>query len=120
MDQIDRNSALSRDDKYRQRSEIAAQAIADLEASKTLALAREAVELAVANDKCEEQVSPEMPRQRSHVKAMKELEQGWRKAIDKIAERASLTKGPNMRRYSTGPLCWHKADIDSAVEHVRS
>jgi hypothetical protein len=28
------------------------------------------------------------------LKAMKETEQGWRKAIDKMAERASLTKGP--------------------------
>jgi hypothetical protein len=29
---------------------------------------------------------------------MKEAEQGWRKAIDKIAERAGLTKGPDTRR----------------------
>jgi len=29
---------------------------------------------------------------------MKEVEQDWRKAIDKIAEHASLTKGPNTRR----------------------
>jgi hypothetical protein len=29
---------------------------------------------------------------------MKEAEQGWRRAIDKIAERASLTKGPDTRR----------------------
>ena len=48
MDEIDRNADLSRDGKYRQRREIAAQAIADFEASKTLARAREAVELAVA------------------------------------------------------------------------
>jgi hypothetical protein len=32
------------------------------------------------------------------VKAMKEAEQGWGKAIDKIAERASLSKGPDTRR----------------------
>ena len=38
-DRIDRNAALSRDDKYRQRRRIAAEAIADLEASKTLARA---------------------------------------------------------------------------------
>ena len=31
-------------------------------------------------------------------KAMKEAEQGWRKAIDKIAERASLTKVPSTWR----------------------
>ena len=48
MDEIDRNADLSRDGKYRQRRKTAAQAIADFEASKTLARAREAVELAVA------------------------------------------------------------------------
>ena len=32
------------------------------------------------------------------VKAMKEAEQGWTRAMDKIAERASLTKDPNTRR----------------------
>jgi hypothetical protein len=41
-DEIDRNSGLSRDDKYRQRSKSADEAIADFEASKTLARAREA------------------------------------------------------------------------------
>jgi hypothetical protein len=49
MDEIDRNAELSRDGKYRQRSKTAAQAIADFEASKTLARAREAVELVVAS-----------------------------------------------------------------------
>jgi hypothetical protein len=29
---------------------------------------------------------------------MKEVEQDWRKAIDKIVERASLTKGLDTRR----------------------
>ena len=32
------------------------------------------------------------------LKAMKEIEQGWQKAMDKIAERAGLTKGPDTRR----------------------
>jgi hypothetical protein len=32
------------------------------------------------------------------LKAMKEAEQGWRKAIDKISERAGMTKGPDTRR----------------------
>ena len=32
------------------------------------------------------------------LKAMKEAEQGWQRAIDKIAERASLTKGSDTRR----------------------
>ena len=66
---------------------------------RTLARAREAVELAVAKRNCEGHVSPEIARDsEATLKAMKELEQGWQKAIDKIAERASLTKGPNTRR----------------------
>ena len=34
------------------------------------------------------------------LKAMQEAERGWKRAIDKIAERASLTKSPGMRRNS--------------------
>ena len=99
MDEIDRNADLSPDGKYRQRSKIAAQAIADFEASKMLARAREAVELALAKHKVEQHVSPEIAEAReATVKAMDEAEQGWRKAIDKIAERAGRTTGPNMRR----------------------
>jgi hypothetical protein len=87
----DRNRDLSRDDKYRQRSKTADQAIADFEASKTLARAREAVELAVAKHNIEQHV-------RDATQALKEAEHGWQRAIDKIAERASLTKGPDTRR----------------------
>jgi hypothetical protein len=83
----------------RRRCEIADQAIADLEASKTLVRAREAVELAVAKHKFEQDVSPEIAQDReAAMKAMKELERAWQRAIDKIAERASLTKVPNARR----------------------
>jgi hypothetical protein len=97
MDEIDRNADFSPDGKYRQRSKTAAQAIADFEASKTLARAREAVELAVA--KIEQHVSPEIPQARDATrKALKEAEHGWQRAIDKIAERASLTKGLDTRR----------------------
>ena len=32
------------------------------------------------------------------LRALKEAETGWQRAVDKIAERASLTRGPNMRR----------------------
>ena len=39
MDEIDRDAGLSADDKYRQLSNTAAQAIADFEASRTLARA---------------------------------------------------------------------------------
>jgi hypothetical protein len=92
MDEIDRNADLSRDGKYCQRSKTAAQAIADFEASKTLARAREAVELAVAKHNVEQHVSPEIAEARD---AMKEAEQGWQKATDKIAERVSL---PDTRR----------------------
>jgi hypothetical protein len=92
MDEIDRDADLSRDGKYRQRSKTAAQAIADFEASKTLARAREAVELAVAKHDIEQHVRD------ATRKALKEAEHGWQRAIDKIAERASLTKGPDIRR----------------------
>jgi hypothetical protein len=92
MDEIDRSADLSRDGKYRQRSKTAAQAIADFEASKTLARARETVELAVAKHNVEQHVRD------AARKALKEAEQGWQRAIDKIAERASLTKGPETRR----------------------
>jgi predicted metal-dependent HD superfamily phosphohydrolase len=81
----------SPDGKYRQRSEIAAQAIAEFDASKTLARARAAVELAMAKHDIEQHVRD------TTRKALKE-EHGWQRAIDKIAERASLTKGPDTRR----------------------
>ena len=86
MDEIDRNAELSRDGKYRQRSKTAAEAIADFEASKTLVRARQAVELAVAKHEVEQHVRD------ATRKALKEAEHGWRRAIDKIAERASLTR----------------------------
>jgi hypothetical protein len=99
MDEIDRNASLSSDIKYRRRCEIADQAIADFEASQTLARAREAVELAVAKHKFEQDVSPEIAQDReAALKAMKELERAWQRAMDKIAERASLSKRPGIRR----------------------
>jgi hypothetical protein len=52
------------------------------EASKTLALAGQAVELALARTDAEG----------SALKALRELEKGWERAINKIAERASMTK----------------------------
>ena len=89
MDEIDRNADLSPDGKYRQRSKTAAQAIADFEESKTMARARDAVELVVAKHKVEQRVSPEIAEDRDGtLKAMKEAEAGWQKAIDKIGERA--------------------------------
>jgi hypothetical protein len=91
-DEIDGNADFSPDGKYRQRSKTAAQAIADFEASKTLARAREAVELAVAKHNIEQYVRD------ATLKALTEAEHGWQRAIDKIAERASLTKGPDTRR----------------------
>jgi hypothetical protein len=82
-DEIDRKAGLSRDDKYRQRSKTADEAIADFEASRTLARAREAVR---------HDASPDTQ------KALEQAEVGWNRAMDKIAERASLTKGPDTRR----------------------
>ena len=92
MDQIDCDSALSREGKERQRRKAAAQAVADFEASKTLARAREAVEVAVAKNS----IKPET--REAAQKAMKEAEQGWTRAMDKIGERASLAKPPDTRR----------------------
>jgi hypothetical protein len=92
MDEIDRNAELSREGKERQRREAAAQAIADFEASRTLARAREAVERAVAKDNIE----PEA--REAAQKAMKEAKQGWTRAMDKIGERASVAKRPDTRR----------------------
>jgi hypothetical protein len=97
MDKIDRNVDLSRDDKCRERNKIATQAIADFETSKTLACAREAAELAMANLK--QHASPEIVQDsEAALKAMKEVERAWQRAMDKIAERAGLTKGPDTRR----------------------
>jgi hypothetical protein len=98
MDEIDRNADLSRDSKYRERSKIADGAITDFEASKTLARACQAVELAVSKRNFEGHLSPEIAHDSEvMLKAMNELEHGWQRAIDKIAERASLTKRPNKR-----------------------
>ena len=61
--------------------------------------ARDAVELALAKRNSEQHVSPEIAQDsEAMVKAMKEAEHGWQRAIDKIAERVSLTKGPDTRR----------------------
>ena len=87
MDEMDRNADLSREGKERQRRKAAAQAIADFKASKTLARAHEAVEFAVAKN-----IKPEA--RDATLKAMKEAEQGWERAMDKIGERASLAKVP--------------------------
>ena len=84
MDEIDRNAELSRDGKYRQRREAAAQAVADFEASRTLARAREAVESAVAKHDIKPEARDAM------LKAMKEAERGWSRAMDKIGERARV------------------------------
>jgi hypothetical protein len=53
------------------------------------------IELAVAKHNIEQHVSPEIAQARDATrKALKEAEHGWQRAIDKIAERANLTKGP--------------------------
>jgi hypothetical protein len=88
MDEIDRNPNLSREEKERQRRKAWAQAIAAFEASRILACARQAVEVAVGKPNIE-------PEARDAIlKAMKEAEVGWQRAIEKIGERASLAKVP--------------------------
>ena len=53
-------------------------------------------ELALVKHKVEQHVSPEIAEARdATLKAMKEAEAGWQRAIDKIAERAGLTKTPD-------------------------
>ena len=89
MDEIDIRTDLSREDKRDERQRIAAQAIAEFEASRTLARAREAVRLLTDRD----DVSPEIAD--AVLKAMKEADAGWQRAMDKIAERASLSKTPS-------------------------
>jgi hypothetical protein len=92
MDEIDRNTALSREGKELQRRKTAAQAVADFAASKTLVRAREAVESAVTNHNLKAQARD------AALEAMKQADRGWRRAIDKIAERVSVTKGPYTRQ----------------------
>ena len=77
MADIDRNAELSREGRERQRREAAARAIADFEASRTLARAREAVEFAVGEHDIKAEARD------ATLKAMKRAEQGWRKAMDK-------------------------------------
>jgi len=101
MDEIDRNADLSRDRKYGERSKIADEAIADFEGSKTLARARQTVELAVAKRNYEGHVSPEIAKDSEDMlKALKDVERGWQRAMDKIAERAGRTTVPNMQSNS--------------------
>ena len=60
------------------------------------ALTRHQRRLAVVKHKVEQHVSPEIVEARAAtLKAMKEAEQGWQKAIGKIGECAGLTKGPD-------------------------
>jgi hypothetical protein len=92
-DEIDRNKSLSSDAKYQQRRDAAAEAIADFDSSRALMRAREAVERAGAHP------SPEAAKDRvAALRAMKEAEYGWQRAIDKIAERACRTKNSTSAR----------------------
>ena len=94
-DEIDRNMSLSSDAKYRRRSEAAAQAIAGFDSSKTLVLAIEAVERLATQRNYAQNLSPEMAEDTDAVlRAITETEKGWQRAIDKIAQRSSQTRGP--------------------------
>jgi hypothetical protein len=83
MDEIDCKAELSREDKQYQRHEVLDQALSDFEASKTLVRAREAVR---------RDPSP------ATLKALEQAETGWERAMDKIAERAGLSKSLGVRR----------------------
>ena len=53
----------------------------------------------MAKHNFEKDVPPEIAQDsEAMLKARKEVERGWQRAIDKIYERASLTKGPDTRR----------------------
>jgi hypothetical protein len=96
-DEIDRNPDLSRESKERQRRQAAGEAVAEFEASKTLVRAREAVDSVIQRWKQDEQhVSTEIAE--ATLKAMKEAEAGWQRAIDMIVERAAQTKVPGGAR----------------------
>ena len=91
MDEIDRNAALSSDDKYRQRIKVADEAIADFETSKTLTRARETVRYEGSCDM---------------LKALEEAEVGWERAMNKIAERSAQIKVPRHRYAHPTTHCW--------------
>jgi hypothetical protein len=98
MAKIDADKGLSREAKAQHRHTVAKQAIAEIEKSRALVKAREAVRY-VMEQWNRDDVSPEIVEARAAtLNAMKEAEQGWQKAMDKIAERVSLTKGPDTRR----------------------
>jgi hypothetical protein len=53
-------------------------------------------EITIVRHRIDEHVAPEIAKARdATLEAMKEAEQGWQKAIDKIGERAGLTQGPD-------------------------
>jgi hypothetical protein len=88
MDEIDCNANLSREEKQHQRCEVADHALAAFDASKTLLRAREAARY---------DASPAM------LKALKEAEVGWQRAVNKIAERAGRTSSVPPR-YASGNI----------------
>ena len=83
MDEIDGNAHLSRENKQHKRTEMADRALAEFEASKTLVGARQAVR---------SDGSPAM------LKALQHAEVGWERAMNKIAERAGMSKSTGIRR----------------------
>lgn len=53
-------------------------------------------EISLLRKKVEQQVAPEIADARdATLKAMREAEAGWQKAIDNIGQRAGLVKGPD-------------------------
>jgi hypothetical protein len=89
MDEIDSDPAFSPERKASERRRVHGQALAGFEASKTLARACQAVALAVSKDAQDREAM---------LKARKEVERGWQRAIDMIVERAAQTKAPGGAR----------------------
>jgi hypothetical protein len=90
MDEID-GGDLSEEEKQHQRCEVAAQALTEFEASKTLNRAREGVRY---------DGSAHM------LKALEQATTGWNRAMDKIAERAGVP-APNWRAAKFRPYPRH-------------
>jgi hypothetical protein len=90
MDNVDRSANLSHEGKYRQRSEIAADAIAEFESSKTLARAREAVKLVVAKNGVSAEIA-------ATPKAMSEAEHRYERPV-------AIKKKPRLRGQGLGGM----------------
>ena len=127
MDEIDRNADLSREGKDRQRRKAAAQAIADFEASKTLARAREAVAYVMDQWKAKMGMVVKSPSNiaeatvhaqiRDRLAAMKDGRMGLleKNATDPVVAAALLTAPPFLSGLSDAELALVKHKVEQHV-----